>query len=98
MLLSKCMASLSQLSQIVQDCDNCGMPGFCASIVLFFILGVELFDYVVDGGIKRSGYHVINDFIGIFPLIVFKLGQQVFVDVIQKNFTYFASLTFLWVD
>ena len=49
-------------------------------------------------GIKRSGYHVINDFIGIFPLIVFKLGQQVFVDVIQKNFTYFADLTFLWVD
>ena len=26
------------------------MPGFCARIVLVFISGVELFDYVVDGG------------------------------------------------
>ena len=26
------------------------MPGFGASIVLAFISGVELFDYVVDGG------------------------------------------------
>ena len=26
------------------------MPGFCASIVLAFIWGVKLFDYVVDRG------------------------------------------------
>ena len=30
------------------------MPGFCASIVITFISGVELFDYVVDGGICES--------------------------------------------
>ena len=29
------------------------IPGFCASIVLDFILGVELFHYVVDG--ERGG-------------------------------------------
>ena len=39
----------------------------------------------------------MNDFIGNFPLIVFKLGQQVFVDVLQKNFTYFADFTFQWL-
>ena len=32
----------------------------------------------------------VNDFVGIWPLILFQLGQQVFVDVVQKNFTYFA--------
>ena len=36
--------------EIVQACDFCFMPGFCASIVLAFISGVELFYYVVDGG------------------------------------------------
>ena len=30
------------------------MPGFCTSIGFVFILGVELFDYVVDGGICDS--------------------------------------------
>ena len=36
--------------EILQACESCGMPGFCASIVIAFILGVEFFDYVVDGG------------------------------------------------
>ena len=36
-------------TEIVQACDSCRVPGFCASIALAFILGVELFDYVVDG-------------------------------------------------
>ena len=30
------------------------MPGFCTSTVPAFMLGVELFDYVVDGGICES--------------------------------------------
>ena len=34
----------------VQACDSCCVPGFCASTALAFILGVKLFDYVVDGG------------------------------------------------
>ena len=37
-------------TEIVQACDSCRMPGFCGSIVLAFILGVELVDYVVDWG------------------------------------------------
>ena len=37
-------------TEIVQACDSCRMAGFCASIVLAFILRVELFDYGVDGG------------------------------------------------
>ena len=27
----------------------------------------------------------MNDFVGIFPLIVFNLGQQVFVNVLQNS-------------
>ena len=34
--------------EIAQAHDGCRMPGFCAIIVLVLILGVELFDYVVD--------------------------------------------------
>ena len=41
-------------TQIVQACDSCHAPGFGASMALAFILGVELFDYVVDGGICES--------------------------------------------
>ena len=37
-------------TEIIQACDSCQMPGFCASIVLAFILGVELSHYMVDGG------------------------------------------------
>ena len=37
-------------NEIVQACSSCWMPGFCTSIGFVFILGVELFDYVVDGG------------------------------------------------
>ena len=37
-------------TEIFQACGSCCMPGVCASIVLAFISGVELFDYVVDGG------------------------------------------------
>ena len=33
----------------------------------------------------------VNEFIDISPKIVFQLGQQVFADVLQKNF---ANLTF----
>ena len=40
--------------EIVQACDSCRVPGLCASIALAFILGVELFDYVVDGRICES--------------------------------------------
>ena len=36
-------------TEIDQACNSCCIPGFCASIVLAFISGVELFDYVVDG-------------------------------------------------
>ena len=36
----------------------------------------------------------MNDFLGIFPLTVFKLGQQVFVDVPLRNFAYFANFPF----
>ena len=36
-------------TEIEQACGNCRIPGFCESIVLAFIWGVELFDYVVDG-------------------------------------------------
>ena len=53
-------------TEIVQACNSCCIPGFCASIVHAFISGVELFDYVVDGrgdlrkpGLERkpnSGY------------------------------------------
>ena len=33
------------------------MPGFCTSIGFVFTLGVELFDYVVDGGnLRQSGW------------------------------------------
>ena len=41
-------------TEIVQACDSCRMPGLCASIVLAFISGVELFNYVVDGGRGES--------------------------------------------
>ena len=34
------------------------------------------------------------DFVGISPMNVFKLKEQVFVDVLQQNFTYFADFTF----
>ena len=34
---------------MVQACDSCCMPGFCASVFLVFILKVGLFHYVVDG-------------------------------------------------
>ena len=37
-------------TKIVQACDSCHMLGFCAGIAFAFILGVELFDYMVDGG------------------------------------------------
>ena len=37
-------------TEIAQAWDSCRMPGFCISIVFAFILGVELFDYLVDGG------------------------------------------------
>ena len=37
-------------TEVVQACDSCCVPGLCASIALAFISGVELFDYVVDGG------------------------------------------------
>ena len=40
-------------TEIVQACDSCCMPGFCANIVLTFILGVESFDYAVDRGEGR---------------------------------------------
>ena len=30
--------------------NSCRMPVFCAGIVLAFISGMKLFDYVVDGG------------------------------------------------
>ena len=39
---------------IVQACDSYHVSGFCASIALAFILWVELFDYVIDGGICKS--------------------------------------------
>ena len=52
------VAAIQKLSkggtEIVQACDSCCMPGFCASIVLAFILGVELFDYVVDVGVESA--------------------------------------------
>ena len=41
---------------------------------------------------------LMSDFVGVFPFIVFKLERQVFVDVLQKSFTYFADFTFRWVD
>ena len=41
-------------TETVQTCDSCCVSGFYASITLVFILGVELFDYVVDGGICKS--------------------------------------------
>ena len=40
-------------TDIVQACGSCCVPRFCASIALAF-LGVELPDYVVDGGICES--------------------------------------------
>ena len=44
--------------EIVEGCDSCSMPQFCTIIVLAFISGVELFDYVSwGGGIKPSGRH-----------------------------------------
>ena len=36
-------------TEIAQACDSCRVSGFCGSIALAFILGVELFYYVVDG-------------------------------------------------
>ena len=36
-------------TEIVQAYDSCCVPRFCASIALAFILGVKLFDYVLDG-------------------------------------------------
>ena len=43
--------------EIVHTCDSCCMPGFCASIVLDFISGVELFDHVVDeGNLREPGW------------------------------------------
>ena len=36
----------------------------------------------------------VNDFVNISPLMKFQLRQQVFVDALQKNFTYFSDLTF----
>ena len=47
--------------EIDQACNSCCIPGFCASIVLAFISGVELFDYVVDGrggggGLREPGW------------------------------------------
>ena len=41
-------------TEIVQACDGCCVPRFCASIALAFVLGVELPDYVVDGGSVRA--------------------------------------------
>ena len=32
------------------------MPGFCASTALAFILGVKLFDYVVDEGYSSKAW------------------------------------------
>ena len=40
-------------TEIAQACDSCRMAGFYGSIALAFILGVELFGYVVDGGICK---------------------------------------------
>ena len=37
-------------TKIVQACESCCMPGFYASIVLVFISGVKLFDYIINGG------------------------------------------------
>ena len=42
-------------SETVRACESCRVPGFCALIVLAFILGVELFDYMVDGGTVGLG-------------------------------------------
>ena len=36
-------------TEVAEACDSCCIPGFCASIVLAFILGVELFALMVDG-------------------------------------------------
>ena len=43
-------SSFSGGTEIVQACNSCHVPGFCANIVLAFISEEELFDYVVDGG------------------------------------------------
>ena len=40
--------------KIVQARNNCHMPGFCASIVLVFILGVKLFDCTMMGGSEKA--------------------------------------------
>ena len=40
--------------KIVQARNNCHMPGFCASIVLVLILGVELFDCTMMGGSEKA--------------------------------------------
>ena len=37
-------------TEIVQACDSYHMSWFCASVVLAFISGVGLFDYVLDWG------------------------------------------------
>ena len=44
-------------TETIQACDSCFTPGLCASIVIAFILGVDLFDYVTDGrySLKMDG-------------------------------------------
>ena len=36
----------------------------------------------------------MNEFLGIFPLIVITLGQQVLVDIPLENYAYFGNFTF----
>ena len=47
------MTGWEGVTKIVQACESCCMPGFCASIVLDFISGVKLFDYIIN----RGGYN-----------------------------------------
>ena len=55
------MTGWEGVTKIVQACESCCMPGFCASIVLVFISGVKLFDYIINrGGYNRAWLGVTN--------------------------------------
>ena len=55
------MTGWEGVTKIVQACESCCMPGFCASIVLVFISGVKLFDYIINrGGDNRAWLGVTN--------------------------------------
>ena len=90
-------------TETVQTCESYCMPGVCAGIVLAFISGVELFDYIVHGGgwnlrqpdmASRSGEESNpQDAINYVSWFSFKVKMLNLIDSKKSYLFYFENIS-----